>query len=86
MQYGNIDGLYEGDKEENVMPSVELIEYERISYIKEMEAYLSNLKSMSKAEAKKIAHENLVKSQIIEENGEFTERYQFARMSTQKKR
>lgn len=77
---------HEEDKEANIMPSVELIECERVAYIKEMEEYLHNLKSMKKAEARKVSHENLVKSKIIDENGEFTERYEFTRISMQKKR
>lgn len=73
------------DKEVSVMPTIELIEYERIAYIKGMEEYLDNLKRMTKTEAKKISHENLVKSHILQENGEFTERYSsYTQITTQK--
>lgn len=51
-----------------------------------MKEYLKNLKGMSRVEAEKVSHDNLVKSRIIEENGEFTEQYQYARMNMQKKR
>ena len=73
------DTFFANDKEVYYMPSVEMIEYERASYIKEMEDYLFNLKRMKKSEARKISHDNLVKSQIIKENGEFTERYEFTK-------
>lgn len=86
MQYDRMTGFYKADKEVDVMPSIELIEYEEVSYIKEMKEYLKNLKGMSRAEAEKVSHDNLVKSRIIEENGEFTEQYQYARMNMQKKR
>ena len=62
------------------MPTIELIECERVAYVKQMEEYLSNLKNMNKKEAKKISYENLVKSEIITESGEFSERYEFTRI------
>ena len=63
------------EKEAEIMPTIELIEYERIEYIKEMEDYLNNLKKMPKEEAIKKSRENLINSNIIQENGEFTEQY-----------
>ncbi len=74
------------DKEENIMVPIELIETDRLTYIKEMEDYLCKLKKLPKNTAKKIAKENLVKSQIIQENGEFSERYKFSRINSQKSR
>lgn len=67
------------------MPSVEVIEREKVAYIKEMEEYLRNLKEMSENEAKRISYENLVKSRIIKENGEFTEHYKYTKINMQKK-
>lgn len=57
------------------MPPIEIMEHERIAYVKGMEKYLRDLKSMSIGEAKKMSHENLVRSQIIKESGEFTAHY-----------
>ena len=68
------------------MPSVELIEYEKVAYINEMKDYLKKLKSMEHNQAKKVSFENLVESRIIEENGEFAEGYEFARVNARKKR
>ncbi len=82
----NVENFYDKDKEVSAMPSVDLIECEKIAYINGMKEYLQNLKSMSKTEAIKVSRENLVRSKIIEENGNFTERYEFTRLSIQKKR
>lgn len=86
MSSKDAENFYEEDKEVNIMPSVELIEYEKAAYINEMKEYLRKLKSMDKNQAKKISLENLKKSQIIGENEEFTEHYEYARVSGQKKR
>ena len=51
-----------------------------------MKDYLRSLKNMPEPEAKKIFHENLVKSNIIIEDGHFTERYEFTRINVQRKR
>ena len=59
------------DKEMKSMPVIETIEYERVAYIEEMKIYLNNLKSMDKSVAVKISRENLIKSEIIMENGDF---------------
>lgn len=67
--------VYTEDKEVNVMPTMEMIEYERVAYVKGMEEYLYNLKKMNKVDAKKKSFDNLVRCNIIHENGEFTERY-----------
>lgn len=75
----DVKNFYKKDKVVNNMPSVKLIEHERVTYISEMEEYLNKLKKMEKNQARKISLENLKKSQIIGENGEFTERYKFSR-------
>lgn len=67
------------------MPSIELIERERVAYVQEMEDYLQRLKKMTKKEAKRVSYENLVRSEIITESGDFTERYEFTRMILQKR-
>ena len=63
------------EKEAEIMTAIELIEYERTEYIKEMEGYLHKLKKMPKQEAIKKSRENLIRSNIIQEDGEFTEQY-----------
>ena len=45
------------EKEVNAMPAIELIEYERIAYIKEMKDYLSMLKALPGEEAVKKSRE-----------------------------
>lgn len=82
----DVESFYEKDKEVNVMPSVELIECEKVAYINGMKEYLQKLKSMEHSQAKKVSFENLKKSKIIGENGEFTEHYECMRMSAQRKR
>ena len=67
-------------KEVDVMPTIELVEYERTAYIKGMEAYLQNLKSMDHSEALRKSKRNLQGSHIIQEDGEFTDRYPYSRM------
>lgn len=73
------------DKEVNIMPSIELIEREKVTYVKEMQEYLNSLKKMSDKDAKKLSQENLIKSQIIQDDGEFSERYRFSRINSQNK-
>lgn len=69
---------YANDKEEMIfMPTMDMIESERMAYVKEMEQYLDDLKSMNRQEAQKKSFENLVQSQIIYANGQFTEHYDF---------
>lgn len=75
----DVKNFYKKDKVVNNMPSVKLIEHERVAYINEMKEYLNKLKKMEQNQARKISLENLKKSQIIGENGEFTERYKFSR-------
>ena len=77
---------YDNDEEVTSMSPVELIECEKVAYINEMRNYLHNLKNMPKTEAKKVSHENLVKSKIITEDGCFTEQYEFTRVNIQRKR
>lgn len=74
------------DEEVNVMPPIELIEREKVTYVKEMQEYLYTLKKMSNEDAKRISQENLIKSQIIQDNGEFSERYRFSRINSQNTR
>lgn len=74
------------NKEVNVMPPIEMIECERVTYVKEMEDYLNKLKGMKKVDAQKKAFENLVKSNIIERNGDFTEQYEYTKATLQMKR
>lgn len=66
------------------MPSVELIESERVAYVKEMEDYLKKLKNMPDTLAKEKSRENLLNCNIIQENGDFTERYKFSRINAKK--
>ncbi len=82
----NVDFFYEKDKEVNVMPSVELIECEKVAYINGMKEYLQKLKNMEHSQAKEVSLENLKKSKIIGENGEFTEHYEYMRVSVQNKK
>lgn len=74
------------EREVDIMPSVELIECEKVAYVNGMREYLQKLKSMERNQAKKVSLENLKKSNIIGENGEFTEHYEYMRMNVQKKR
>lgn len=64
-------------KEVKGMPTMDMIECERVAYVNEMQKYLQNLKQMNRTEAQKKSFENLVQSQIIYENGEFTEHYNY---------
>ena len=68
--------IYTNEKEGCIMSPMEMLECERVAYVNGMEEYLQKLKSMDKKEAQKISFNNLVQSQIIYENGEFTEHYE----------
>ena len=85
MSSRDVDSFYKKDKEVNIMPSVELIECEKVAYINGMKEYLKQLKSMEQSQAKKISLENLKKSKIICENWVFTEHYEYMLMSLQKR-
>lgn len=61
------------DKEVDIMPTVD--------YVKGMEDYLQKLKLMSYSEALRESKRNLKDSHIIQEDGEFTERYHYSRRS-----
>ena len=61
------------DKEVDIMPTVD--------YVKGMEDYLQKLKLMSYSEALRESKRNLKDSHIIQEDGEFTERYPYSRRS-----
>lgn len=73
-----VDTVLTDDKEVDNMPAVELVEHERVSYVKELERYLRELKEMSNSEARVKARSNLIKSNIIQEDGEFTEHYRYS--------
>ncbi|MCI8983420.1 MAG: hypothetical protein HFG78_13630 [Hungatella sp.] len=69
------------DKEvEDNMPTIELVECERVAYIKEMENYLQRLKAMAADEAQKQSRLNLESCHIIQSDGKFTERYRYSRL------
>lgn len=72
-------------EEVNIMPTMEMFECERTAYVKEMEEYLQRLKRMKESEAKKKSFDNLVKSKILHENGEFTEHYEYTKIILQKR-
>lgn len=82
MNEKNMNTAFINNKEVATMPTTELVEHERVSYVKELEEYLADLKEMSDSEAKRKSHFNLVKSKIIQENGEFTEQYKYSRRFT----
>lgn len=77
--------FYSKVEEVNIMPSINLIEYDKMTYIKEMEEYLQKLKAMERTKARKKSYESLLKSEIITENGDFSERYKYTKMFLQKK-
>ena len=77
--------IYTNDKEVDVMPTIRLAECERTAYVKRMEDYLKKLKLMAYSEALIESKTNLKSSHIIQEDGEFTERYPYSRMCTGKK-
>ena len=68
---------YVKPKDTNDKDVTYMLEYERVNCVKEMQDYLRNLKKLSKNEAKEKSFQNLVKSEIICENGEFTERFAY---------
>lgn len=67
------------DKEVDLMPHIEQVEYERVAYIKGIEEYIQKLKEMPKNEAVKQSRMSLMSCNIIREDGEFTERYSYSR-------
>jgi hypothetical protein len=64
------------------MPTIEKVEYERIAYVKGMESYLQKLKNMPNSEAMQQSKINLQNSQIISEDGEFTEKYRYNQLGS----
>ena len=84
MRNGLSKEFFHKDSEVDVMPSVELVESERVAYVKEMEDYLTNLKNMPDNLAQEKSRENLLNCNIIQENGDFTERYKFSRINAKK--
>lgn len=63
------------DNKGDIMPTIELLECERVAYVKGMDNYLQKLKAMPDDEAIEKSRINLQNSNIIEPNGDFTERY-----------
>lgn len=63
----------------DIIPVIKQIEHEKIAYIKEMKQYLYNLKQMPKNEARNKAQINLIESNIIQKNGEFSQQYKYSR-------
>lgn len=61
------------------MPSIELVERERASYIRGMKDYLQNLKRLPEDEAIGRAKKSLEGCHIIQADGEFTERYHYTK-------
>lgn len=62
-------------EEDDIMPTIELVEKERLSYLDDMAQYLENLRAMPKKEAEELSKRNLIESGIIDENCELTEHY-----------
>lgn len=61
--------LEKNDREECNIPPVEMIEREKVAYVKGMEKYLQELKNMDRSDAKKKSLKNLVQCGVIQENG-----------------
>ena len=51
------------------MPTVEKVNYEMTSYLRDIEEYIEKYKSLPEKEAKKQAKENLIDVGIIDEQG-----------------
>lgn len=86
MKKGNFDGNVSANgKEVDIMPAIEVVEYERVAYIKGMEDYLQNLRLMAQGDAVKKSKKSLESCHIIQEDGEFTERYIYSRMHSKNK-
>lgn len=79
-------GKHTNDKEVSVMPSVEMVERERVAYVKDMRDYLKNLKRMEASKAKEVSRASLISCEILREDGEFTEFYQRVAITVHKKR
>lgn len=57
------------------MPTVEKVNYEMTSYLREIEVYIEKYKSLPEKEAKKQAKKNLMDIGIIDEQGNLTGYY-----------
>lgn len=75
--------LLTNEEEVNAMPTIEMVEYDRVAYVKEMEDYIKKLKAMPNTEARKRSRMNLESCHIIQEDGEFSERYRHSRRERQ---
>ena len=73
------------DTEGDGMPTIEAVECQRVAYVKGMKDYLKKLKSMTNGEAVKRSRKSLESSNIIQEDGEFTDRYRYSRLHTEYK-
>lgn len=71
------------NREVDTMPAIELIECERVAYVKGMENYLQKLKSMPNHEAVRRSRANLQNCHIIQDNGELTDKYNNSRMHSE---
>ena len=72
-------------REVDAMPTIELLECERVAYVKEMKNYLQKLKALPNNEAIKRSRINLQDCNIIERNGEFTDRYRNSKKNLKNK-
>lgn len=66
-------------KEDDTMPTIEMMQQTRISYISDMQKYVENLKSLPKDQAFKTSKKNLISSGIIDENCILTDRYGYSK-------
>ena len=73
------------DKKEDTMPTIELLECERVAYVEGMKNYLQKLKTMPNSEAVEKSRISLQNSNIVEPSGDFTERYYYSRQYTKSK-
>lgn len=72
--------------EVSAMPTIELLECERVAYVNGMKKYLQRLKAMPSDEAMEKSRISLVNCNIIESTGEFTERYRYSKKYAKSKR
>ena len=85
MKGKNVDSKFTEDERGDFMPTIEMVESERFAYVKGMEEYLEKLKSMPDSAAVEKSKVNLKNSNIIQEDGEFTERYHYSREYARRK-
>lgn len=66
------------DWADKVMPSVEDIEDNRTEYIKGMQDYVNQLKTLPKDKLYETSKRSLINSEIIDEDGKFTEQFRYS--------